>query len=133
MDSMWVSGTQDLGSIPGGATNKHKNTRAQRGCFVSDRTRKKQAFLSGRGETKPAAGRQMAFLYFQHEPLSGTASEAKLSPGHKVTLKVVRKSALQQEGNKTSCRKVDGVFVFSTRATLRNSERSEAISWPLHL
>jgi len=71
----------------------------------------------------------MRFLYFQHEPLSGTASEAKLSPGHKVTLKVIRKSPLQ-ERNKTSCRKADGVFVFSTRATLRNSERSEAISWP---
>ena len=28
MDSMWVSGTQDLGSIPSGATNKHKNTQA---------------------------------------------------------------------------------------------------------
>ena len=67
MDSMWVSGTQDPSSILGGATNKHKNTRAVRGCFVSDRTRKKLAFLSGREETKPAARGQLRFLYFQHE------------------------------------------------------------------
>ena len=52
MDSMWVSGTQDLGSIPSGATNKHKNTQAEPGCFVSGGTRRKLAFISGLKEIK---------------------------------------------------------------------------------
>ena len=37
MDSMWVSGTQDLGSIPGGATDKHKITQAFAWVFYFQR------------------------------------------------------------------------------------------------
>ena len=50
MDSIWVSGTQDLGSIPSGATDKHKYTQANAWVFYLHGGCQKLAFVSTSGK-----------------------------------------------------------------------------------
>ena len=83
MDSMWVSGTQDLGSIPGGATDEHKIPRRLPGYFIFGGTRRTFTFLSGAEEIKSSCLRSWIFCILKMSSLRNSDPDVsgELSPG----------------------------------------------------